>query len=50
MNTFINIQTFFYMLAIAALIGLVFVQFLREPKGHVIEVNEDGSLQKIEVS
>lgn len=50
MNTFISIQTFFYMLAIAALIGLVFVQFLREPKGHVIEVNDDGSLQKIEVS
>ena len=50
MNTFIDIQTFFYMLAITAAIGLVFVQFLKEPKGHVVEVNEDGSLHKIEVS
>jgi MFS transporter, NNP family, nitrate/nitrite transporter len=50
MNTFIDIHTFFYMLAAAAFIGLIFVQFLREPKGHVVEVNEDGSLQKIEVS
>lgn len=50
MNTFIDIHSFFYMLAAAAFIGLLFVQFLREPKGHVIEVNEDGSLQKIEVS
>ncbi len=50
MNTFIDIQTFFYMLAAAAAIGLVFIQFLKEPKGHVVEVNEDGSLHKIEVS
>jgi NNP family nitrate/nitrite transporter-like MFS transporter len=50
MNTFIDIQMFFWMLAAAAAIGLVFVQFLKEPKGHVVEVNEDGSLHKIEVS
>jgi MFS transporter, NNP family, nitrate/nitrite transporter len=50
MNTFIDTQMFFWMLASAAAIGLVFVQFLKEPKGHVVEVNEDGSLHKIEVS
>jgi MFS transporter, NNP family, nitrate/nitrite transporter len=50
MNTFINSQQFFYMLAAAGVVGLVFIQFLKEPKGHVIEVNEDGSLHKIEVS
>jgi len=50
MNTFIDIHAFFYMLAGAAAIGLVFVQFLKEPQGHVVEVNEDGSLHKIEVS
>lgn len=50
MNTFIEIHAFFYMLAGAAAIGLVFVQFLKEPQGHVVEVNEDGSLHKIEVS
>ncbi|WP_039916887.1 MFS transporter [Cellvibrio mixtus] len=50
MNTFIDIQSFFFMLAGAAAIGLIFVQFLKEPKGHVVEVNEDGSLHRIEVS
>ena len=50
MNTFIDIHMFFFMLAGAAAIGLVFVQFLKEPKGHVVEVNEDGTLHKIEVS
>lgn len=50
MNTFIDIHMFFFMLAGAAAIGLVFVQFLKEPKGHVVEVNEDGSLHRIEVS
>lgn len=49
MNTFIDIHMFFFMLAGAAAIGLVFVQFLKEPKGHVVEVNEDGSLHRIEV-
>ncbi len=49
MNTFIEPYLFFYMLAAAAAIGLVLVQFLKEPKGHVVEVNEDGSLHKIEV-
>jgi len=50
MNTFIDTRSFFFMLAGAAAIGLVFVQFLKEPKGHTVEVNEDGSLQRIEVS
>lgn len=50
MNTFIDIHAFFFMLASAAAIGLAFVQFLKEPKGHVVEVNEDGSLHRIEVS
>ncbi len=38
------------MLAAAAAVGLVLMQFLKEPEGHVVEVNEDGSLYKIEVS
>lgn len=49
-NTFVEIQVFFWMLAAAAAVGLVLMQFLKEPEGHVVEVNEDGSLYKIEVS
>ena len=48
-NTFVDIHVFFWVLAGAAAIGLVFVQFLKEPKGHIVEVGEDGSLQQIEV-
>jgi MFS transporter, NNP family, nitrate/nitrite transporter len=50
MNTFIDIHAFFFMLAGAAAIGLALVQFLKEPHGHVVEVNDDGSLHRIEVS
>jgi NNP family nitrate/nitrite transporter-like MFS transporter len=49
-NTFVNIHTFFYVLAGAAALAFFFIQFLKEPKGHTVEVNEDGSLQKIEVA
>jgi MFS transporter, NNP family, nitrate/nitrite transporter len=50
MNAFINAQQFFFMLAAAGCVGLVFIQFLKEPKGHVVEMNDDGTLHKIEVS
>jgi NNP family nitrate/nitrite transporter-like MFS transporter len=49
-NTFVNIHTFFYVLAGAAALAFVFIQFLKEPKGHTVEVNEDGTLQRIEVA
>jgi len=49
-NTFVNIHTFFYVLAGAAALSFVFVQFLKEPKGHVVEVNDDGTLARIEVA
>lgn len=34
----------------AALVALIAVQFLDEPKGHTAEVMEDGTVQMIEVS
>jgi NNP family nitrate/nitrite transporter-like MFS transporter len=49
-NTFVEIHTFFYVLAGAAALAFIFIQFLKEPKGHTVEVNEDGTLQKIEVA
>jgi MFS transporter, NNP family, nitrate/nitrite transporter len=49
-NTFVNIHTFFYVLSGAAALAFVFVQFLKEPKGHTVEVNDDGTLQRIEVA
>ena len=49
-NTFVNIHTFFYVLAGAAALAFIFIQFLKEPKGHTVEVNEDGTLQRIEVA
>ncbi|HOY24099.1 MAG TPA: MFS transporter [Cellvibrio sp.] len=49
-NTFVEIQTFFYVLAGSAALAFIFIQFLKEPKGHTVEVNEDGTLQKIEVA
>jgi len=49
-NTFVDIHTFFYVLAGAAALAFIFIQFLKEPKGHTVEVNEDGTLQRIEVA
>lgn len=49
-NTFVDIHTFFLVLSAAAALSLVFVQFLKEPKGHITEVGEDGTVQHIEVS
>ena len=49
-NTFVEIHTFFYVLAGAAALAFVFIQFLKEPKGHTVEVNEDGTLQRIDVA
>jgi len=37
-------------LAGAAALAFLFIQFLKEPKGHTVEVNEDGTLQRIEVA
>ena len=50
LNTFIDIQTFFYMLAAAAAIGVVFVQLLNEPNSHIAEANADGALQQVEMT
>ena len=40
---------FFYVIAASALVGLVAVMFLDDPKGHIVEVAEDGTVHKINV-
>ncbi len=48
--SFVDASTFFMVIAAAAALCLVAVQFLDEPKGHMVEVTEDGNVQLIEVS
>jgi len=47
--SFVSPQVFFLVIAGAALLALVAVQFLDEPRGHTAEVMEDGTVQMIEV-
>ena len=48
--TFVNASTFFYVIAASSVIGFIASYFLSEPKGHVSEVDEDGTVELIEVS
>ena len=46
----VSTQIFFYVIAASALLGLISLLFLSEPKGHMTEVNEDGEVTMISVS
>lgn len=46
----VSTQVFFYVIAASALLGLVSLLFLSEPKGHMTEVNENGEVTMISVS
>ena len=48
--SFVDASTFFMTIAAAAGVCFVLVQFLDEPKGHMVELDEDGSVQLIEVN
>ncbi len=48
--SFVDTSTFFMIIAGAAALCLVLVQFIEEPKGHMHEVLPDGTVQLIEVS
>lgn len=48
--SFVDYQTFFYVIAVTAFIGLVTLSLMSEPKGQMAEVNADGSLTLIDVS
>jgi NNP family nitrate/nitrite transporter-like MFS transporter len=47
--SFVSSTEFFMVIGCAALIVLIAIQFLDEPKGHIAEVQEDGSVEMIEV-
>jgi NNP family nitrate/nitrite transporter-like MFS transporter len=47
--SFVSSSLFFIIIASVALGVLVAVQFIDEPKGHMAEVQEDGSVEMIEV-
>ena len=48
--SYVDYGTFFYVIGGTALIGLVSVMFLAEPKGHITEVDEEGNVHHIRVS
>ncbi len=48
--SFVSYSTFFVVIAACAAVIFIAVQFLDEPHGHVAEVNEDGTVELIEVS
>ena len=48
--SFVNASTFFNIIAASSILGFFASYFLAEPKGHVSEVNEDGTVELIEVS
>jgi len=47
--SFVSPSTFFLVISGGALFVLVAVQFIEEPKGHMVEVQEDGSVEMIEL-
>ena len=48
--SFVDYSTFFYVIAGTALIGLVTLIFMDEPRGQIAEVAEDGTVHMIDVS
>lgn len=46
----VDYSTFFMVIAGTAVIGFVALLYLNEPKGHMAEVNEDGTVELIKVS
>jgi MFS transporter, NNP family, nitrate/nitrite transporter len=47
--SFVSAANFFMIIAACAAVVFVAVQFMTEPKGHIAEYNEDGSVALIEV-
>ena len=46
----VDYQTFFFIIAGSALLGLAALFFMKEPDGHITEVNEDGTVELISVT
>jgi NNP family nitrate/nitrite transporter-like MFS transporter len=48
--SFVDYQTFFYVIAGTAVLGFIVLLSMEEPNGKIAEVNEDGSVTMIDVS
>ncbi|HCS26239.1 MAG TPA: MFS transporter [Spongiibacteraceae bacterium] len=48
--SFVDASTFFMLIAASAAFVFIAVQFLEEPQGHTAEINDDGTVELIEVS
>jgi MFS transporter, NNP family, nitrate/nitrite transporter len=46
----VDYSTFFMVIAAAGAVGFIAVRFLDEPKGHMVEVADDGTVQLLEVA
>ncbi|MGR9116154.1 MAG: NarK family nitrate/nitrite MFS transporter [Gammaproteobacteria bacterium] len=47
--SFVSPSDFFTVIAAGALVAMAAVQFIEEPKGHMVEIEEDGTVAMIEV-
>jgi NNP family nitrate/nitrite transporter-like MFS transporter len=47
--TFVDYSTFFMVIGAAAFVGFIALLFMEEPKGHITEVREDGTVELIQV-
>ncbi len=47
--SYVDYSTFFYVISASAALGLIAVAFLNDPKGHIVEVGEDGTVHRIAV-
>ncbi|WP_371194662.1 NarK family nitrate/nitrite MFS transporter [Glaciecola sp. SC05] len=47
--SFVDYSTFFFVIAATALVGLFTLLFMKEPRGQIAEVAEDGSVHMIDV-
>lgn len=45
----VDYSTFFLVIAATAILGVIAILFMNEPRGHMAEVNEDGSVELIKV-
>lgn len=46
----VEFSTFFMVIAATAIVGFITLLFMEEPKGQIAEVNEDGSVEMIDVA
>jgi MFS transporter, NNP family, nitrate/nitrite transporter len=47
--SFVDYHTFFFVIAGSAILGLIALAFMEEPKGHMAEVREDGTVELISI-